>query len=75
MQVCCSALNVQNYINCAGLLYYPLYRWCIRSTTPYSVSNRIVYRNRDMKKIFYAYRLFNLSVSQINEARVSRHFL
>lgn len=26
-----------------GLLYYPLYRWCIRSPTPYSISNRIVY--------------------------------
>jgi hypothetical protein len=33
---------------CTGLLYYPLYRWCIRSPTPYSISNRIVYRNRDI---------------------------
>ncbi len=37
-------------VHCAGLLYYPLYRWCIRSKTPYSISNRIVYRNWDTVK-------------------------
>ena len=59
---CAGLLFCHKYISwtvhCAGLLYYPLYRWCIRSKTPYSVSNRIVYRNRDTVKKFFLMQIF-----------------
>ncbi len=59
-------------VYCAGLLYYPLYRWCIRSKTPYSISNRIVYRNRETVKNFFCYRYFLTDEDNLLAKRVSK---